>query len=85
MDLDLKFICHFGEYVLQKISGKEKPLGSDVNLSHRLLKNNVSILTGWRAYALFTEECLTEMKMLPDGMTRCIESYEHFSKLQHLT
>ncbi|MGE5806942.1 MAG: DUF2652 domain-containing protein [Ignavibacteria bacterium] len=81
MDLDLKFICHFGEYVLQKISGKKKPLGSDVNLSHRLLKNNVSILTGWRAYALFTEECLTEMKMPPDGMTRCIESYEHFNKV----
>ncbi len=81
LNLDLKFICHFGEFVLQEISGKQKPLGSDVNLSHRLLKNNVSILTGWQAYVLFTEDCLNAMEIEPDGMKRSNESYEHFNKV----
>jgi hypothetical protein len=53
--LDLKFIVHYGEFVLQDVAGGRKPLGSDVNLAHRLLKNSVGEATGWRAYALFSE------------------------------
>jgi hypothetical protein len=46
--LDLKFVSHHGEYVLQNITGMSKPVGSCVNLAHRLLKNNVRKETGWR-------------------------------------
>lgn len=81
LSLDLKFVCHFGQYVLQDAAGKLKPLGSDINLSHRLLKNSVSILTGWQAYALFTETCLNTMEMKPDGMRKSVESYEHLGKV----
>ena len=36
-NLDLKFVSHFSEFVLQPIAGRTKPLGSSVNLAHRLL------------------------------------------------
>src|SRR5690242_11658156 len=39
--LDLKFIVHHGEYTLQGLTGTPNPIGSDVNLAHRLLKNSV--------------------------------------------
>ena len=41
-NLDLKFIVHYGEYLLQSVSGITKLVGSDINLVHRLLKNHVS-------------------------------------------
>jgi hypothetical protein len=62
-NLDLKFVTHFGEYVLQDFGGTAKPIGSSVNLAHRLLKNPVSETTGWPAYALFTEQALDQMKL----------------------
>jgi hypothetical protein len=48
--LDLKFFTHFGEYATQKVAGREKIVGSNVNLIHRLLKNGVTERTGWQAY-----------------------------------
>ena len=41
--LDLKFIIHFGEYLVQSVSGAKQLVGSDVNLVHRLLKNSVPV------------------------------------------
>src|SRR5215813_4412107 len=38
--LDLKFIVHHGDYMLQRIVGIHELVGSDVNLVHRLLKNH---------------------------------------------
>lgn len=32
--LDLKFITHYGDYVLQNVAGKNKPVGSVVNVVH---------------------------------------------------
>ena len=40
--LDLKFILHHGDFVLQQVAGIRDLLGTDVNLIHRLLKNGVS-------------------------------------------
>ncbi|MGW8181157.1 MAG: DUF2652 domain-containing protein, partial [bacterium] len=48
--LDLKFILHHGEYHSQTVSGNTELVGTDVNLVHRLLKNQVSETTGWKAY-----------------------------------
>jgi hypothetical protein len=80
--LDLKFIAHYGEYVLQNVSGREKPVGSSVNLTHRLLKNQVREGTGWRGYALFTRESLENTGVWPGGMHNAVEAYEHLGEIQ---
>ena len=80
--LDLKFIAHHGDYIVQTVSGINELVGSDVNLIHRLLKNHVSEATGWRAYALFTEAGLTHMGVHPEGMHAQPEAYEHLGEVQ---
>ncbi len=55
-----------------------KPLGSDVNLAHRLLKNHVGETTGWRAYALLTEPTARLLGLGVDGLHEQIENYENF-------
>lgn len=79
--LDLKFITHYGDYVLQNVAGKNKPVGSFVNVVHRLLKNNVAEATGWKGYALFSKKSLEQMKINPDGMHESLENYEHLGEI----
>src|SRR5204863_4947999 len=50
-DLDLKFVVHHGEAILQKVAGRQELLGSDVIVVHRLLKNEVVEKLGIDAYA----------------------------------
>ena len=80
--LDLKFISHFGEYLLQNVSGIEELVGSDVNLVHRLLKNHVSEATGWKAYILFTESALTQMNFELENLHELVENYEHLGEIK---
>jgi hypothetical protein len=79
--LDLKFIVHFGEYVLQGIGGAETPIGSAVNLVHRLSKNGVTEATGWRAYVLLTEPAVTQLSLDAAAMQRGVEHYEHLGEV----
>jgi hypothetical protein len=79
--LDLKFITHYGDYILQDVAGKSKPVGTSVNLVHRLLKNSVSETTGWRAYALFSKQSLEKMDIHPNGMHDSHETYEHLGEI----
>jgi hypothetical protein len=79
--LDLKFITHHGDYVLQDVAGNTKPVGSSVNAAHRLLKNNVGKTTGWRGYALFSDKSLEKMGIRPDGAHPSQETYEHLGKI----
>jgi len=79
--LDLKFIVHHGDYIVQHIAGISELVGSDVNLVHRLLKNHVSEQTGWRGYLLCTEASLAHMGLPPDGMQKMTESYEHLGEV----
>jgi class 3 adenylate cyclase len=72
--LDLKFIVHQGEYILQAVSGAGKPLGSDVNLAHRLLKNGVGAATGWRAYGLLTEDATRHLGLPTHEMHEQVEA-----------
>ena len=74
--LDLKFIAHHGDYIVQNVAGIHELVGTDVNLVHRLLKNHVSGVTGWRGYALFTEQCLSHMDVKPEGMHAQAETYD---------
>lgn len=80
--LDLKFMAHHGDYMLQRVTGIHELVGSDVNLIHRLLKNHVSEQTGWRAYALFTEAALMHLGVRPEGMHEDIENYEHLGDVK---
>jgi uncharacterized protein YndB with AHSA1/START domain len=56
--LDLKFVAHYGTYVVEPEGDREDLAGPDVILVHRLLKNTVSDGGGPQAYALLTEPCL---------------------------
>jgi len=79
--LDLKFITHYGDFILQNVAGKTKPIGSTVNAAHRLLKNSVSKKTGWRAYALFSEESIEKIGIQPSGAHASKEAYEHLGEI----
>lgn len=59
--LDLKFVVHYGTYVIDSEDGREDLAGPDVILVHRLLKNTVRADGGPQAYAFFTEPCLRRM------------------------
>jgi len=80
--LDLKFIAHFGEYVLQNVSGITELVGSDVNLVHRLLKNHVAEATGWKAYILFTDVGLTQLNVKLENLHEQVEGYEHLGEVK---
>jgi hypothetical protein len=80
--LDLKFIAHHGEYIMQQVRGVKEMVGSDVNLLHRLLKNHVTESTGWRAYLMFTEKCLDHLNLNLEEMLEQAESYEYFDKVK---
>src|SRR5574342_173681 len=75
--LDLKFFIHCGDYIRQKVMNIRELVGSDVNLIHRLTKNHVSEATGWRAYAMFTRQCLERMQLNLEDIHEQTESYEH--------
>lgn len=81
-ELDLKFITHFGEFAFQEVAGKSKPMGSSVNVAHRLLKNRIAESTGWRGYVLFSEAALDQMQLSPDGLHASEEVYEHLGRLR---
>ena len=80
--LDLKFVVHYGEYLLQHVGKIVEPIGSDVNLAHRLMKNNVSATTGWRAYALYTQPAVAHMQLALEGAVPSSESYEHLGSVE---
>jgi uncharacterized protein YndB with AHSA1/START domain len=80
--LDLKFIVHHGDYVLQQVRGIREMVGSDVNLVHRLSKNHVTEATGWRAYLMITEPCLAHLDLKLEGVHEQMESYEHLGDIK---
>jgi hypothetical protein len=80
--LDLKFIAHHGDYILQQVRDIKEMVGSDVNLVHRLLKNRVTESTGWRAYMLFTERCLEHMQLALEEAHPQVETYEHLNEVK---
>ena len=67
-DLDLKFVVHHGEAILQKVAGRQELLGSDVIVVHRLLKNEVVEKLGINAYALISQQCIDASDLDPAGL-----------------
>jgi hypothetical protein len=80
--LDLKFMVHHGDYVIQQLAGAQQLLGTDVNLIHRLAKNHVSESTGWKGYALFTDRVMEQMHHSKDDFFKQSESYEHLGEVE---
>ena len=79
--LDLKFMVHHGEFLIQNVAGVSHLLGTDVNLIHRLAKNRVTESTGWKGYALFTDPALERMQHSKDDFFKQSESYEHLGEV----
>ncbi|MEW6085147.1 MAG: DUF2652 domain-containing protein [Chloroflexota bacterium] len=80
--LDLKFFAHCGDFVVQHVANIRELVGSDVNLIHRLTKNHVSESTGWRAYILVTEQCITRLGLNLEDVHIQMEEYEHLGEIK---
>lgn len=80
--LDLKFIVHHGDFIIQQVRGIRELVGSDVNLVHRLSKNHVTEATGWRAYLMITQPCLTHLDVQLERTHEQTESYEHLGEIK---
>jgi hypothetical protein len=80
--LDLKFMLHHGEFLMQNVAGVSHLLGTDVNLIHRLAKNHVSESTGWKGYALFTNQALERIETDKASFLQQTESYEHLGEVK---
>jgi Protein of unknown function (DUF2652) len=76
--LDLKFVLHHGEYIVQPVAGHQELLGPDVTISHLLLKNHVADLIGPSAYALVTESAAAHLDVPLESAVPITEQYEHF-------
>jgi hypothetical protein len=77
-DLDLKFVVHHGAAVHQKVAGRQELVGSDVIVTHRLLKNDVVERLGMSAYALISQNCIDVSDIDPAalGMREHTETYD---------
>ena len=80
--LDLKFIAHHGDYIVQRVGNIRELVGSDVNLIHRLTKNHVAEQTGWRAYMMLTKKCLDHLNLNLANTHTQTESYEHLGEVE---
>lgn len=77
--LGLKFITHYGSYVVERDDRREDLAGPDVILAHRLLKNTISNGDGPQAYAFFTAACQQHLPPSFD-LPSHIEMYESFGE-----
>jgi hypothetical protein len=73
IDLDLKFLVHYGELTMMKVKNVIKPYGREVIQIHRLLKNHVPV----QEYILFTENMHTLYQdNMRESWTKKIEIYD---------
>jgi Protein of unknown function (DUF2652) len=79
--LDLKFLLHHGDFIVQQVAGIKDLLGTDVNLIHRLSKNHVSESTGWKGYALFTNQGMEHLQTDKASFVQQTETYEHLGEV----
>ena len=82
--LDLKFFVHYGSFAQQRVTDHVKLVGNDVNLIHRLLKNRVGEVTGFEAYAAYTEPAVQELRLdrEVEGFVSHGERYEDFGQVE---
>ena len=80
--LELKFVLHHGEYIVQSVAGHQKLFGPDVTVSHLLLKNHVADLIGRSAYALVTESAAAHLDVPLERALPITEQYEHYAPVR---
>jgi uncharacterized protein YndB with AHSA1/START domain len=82
--LDLKFVAHHGEFIRQRMAGRDELAGRDVIVVHRLLKNSVKDRLGGHAYVLYSDACLQVMEVDPASqqLLEHKESIEILGKLK---
>lgn len=74
--LDLKFVVHHGDYVLQRIVGRDELAGPAVIVAHRLMKNHARDVVGMHPYALLTDAALAALEVPAGEMAALTETYE---------
>lgn len=79
--LDLKFMVHHGEFILQQVAGIQDLLGTSVNLVHRLAKNHITEATGWKGYVLLTDPVRQRMALNGNQLFKHCETYEHLGEV----
>lgn len=80
--LELKFVLHHGDYIVQSVAGHRELFGPDVTVSHLLTKNHVAELIGRSAYALITEQAATHLEIPLERAQPIIEQYDHYAPVQ---
>lgn len=76
ISLDLKFMVHFGEYILSSVQDQPMLYGLDPTfVRNRGWKDVVSASVGWRGYVLFTKQCMTSLDMDTDRFQG--EKFDH--------
>ena len=76
--LELKFVLHAGNYVVQSIGGGVELAGPEVVVAHRLLKNHAAEVVGSSAYALITEAAATRLEVPSAEAREITETYEFY-------
>ena len=77
-NLDLKFFVHSGSFMTQKLGNFTELVGNDVNLVHRLAKNQIKEKTGFKAYAALTQPVMDALG-LEDFQNSLIPHRETFA------
>jgi hypothetical protein len=80
--LDLKFVLHHGDYILQPVADRQELLGPDVTVAHVLMKNHASDHVGRSAYALFTESAAIQLQVPLERAFQIDERYEHHATVR---
>jgi hypothetical protein len=80
--LELKFVLHHGEYIVQSVAGHRELFGPDVTISHLLTKNHVAELIGRSAYALITEQAADHLDVPLERARPIVEQYEHYAPVR---
>lgn len=83
-ELDLKFVAHYGSFVVDRLGRLGEVTGTDVVIAHRLLKNRVPETFGLRAYGLYTDALVRAAGIDPGalGLLPHRESYEHLGEIK---
>lgn len=74
-NLDLKFVVHHGEFVVQHLGGQDELVGPDVNLLFRLTKNRIKEALGTAGYLALTTAAASALD-LPGYVADLVEHDE---------
>jgi hypothetical protein len=73
--LELKFIVHYGHFLVERIAGRNQLVGPAINAAHRLLKNSITETTGDRRYVFVSDAAANHLGLMPEVGRPHEESY----------